>query len=95
MKIKIYYRKNLCLSIGKLSSQCAHVAKELGRMLPSNARTDTIIVLGVSDNKYKELSLQYQTDDILWYQQIDNGLTEVIKGTPTAFGYIEIGEENE
>ena len=89
LRIKIYYKKNLRLSEGKVAAQCGHVAKELGRMLSSDARTDTIIVLGVSDKKYKELSLQYQKEDIFWYQQIDNGVTEVIKGTPTAFGYIE------
>ena len=90
MKIKIYYRKNLDLSSGKLAAQCAHVAKELGRMLPSDATTDSIIVLGVTDKRYKELSLQFQTEEYFWHEQIDNGLTEVVKGTPTAFGYIEL-----
>lgn len=89
MNIKIYYRKNLKLTEGKLAAQVSHVAKELGRMLPSIAIDDRIVVLGVSDKKYLELSLQYQTMEYYWYQQIDNGLTEIIKGTPTAFGYIE------
>lgn len=77
------------LSEGKLASQVAHVAKELGRMVPSVAVDDVIIVLGVSDGKYKQLSIDFQNQDNYWYQQIDNGLTEVIKGTPTAFGYID------
>lgn len=88
MKIKIYYRKSLKLSEGKLAAQVGHVCKELGRILPSYAKDDVIIVLGVSDTKYKELSLQYQTEDLFWYEQIDSGMTEIIKGTPTCFGYI-------
>lgn len=90
MKLKIYYRKNLRMSEGKLAAQVAHVAKELGRMVESNPREDVIIVLGVSDTKYKELSCTFQTSEYDWYQQIDNGTTEVIAGTPTAFGYIEL-----
>lgn len=89
MKIKIYYRKSLKLSEGKLAAQVGHVCKELGRILPSIPEDDVIIVLGVSDTKYKELSLQYQTEGLFWYQQIDSGMTEIIKGTPTCFGYIE------
>jgi len=89
MKIKVYYRKNLKMTDGKLAAQVGHVCKELGRMMPSDPENDVIIVLGVSDAKYKELSLQYQTTSYWWYQQVDNGMTEVIKGTPTAFGYVE------
>lgn len=89
MKIKIYYRKNLKLTEGKVASQCGHVAKELGRMCPSYPKGDVIIVLGVSDNKYQELSLQQKLGDSYWYEQVDAGSTEVDEGTPTAFGYIE------
>lgn len=89
MRIKIYYRKNLKMSAEKLSAQCGHVAKELGRLLPSNGRTDTITILRVSDKKYKELCLQYQVEGVYWYQQIDSGLTEVPEGTITCFGFIE------
>lgn len=89
MKIKVYYRKNLKMTEGKLAAQVGHVCKELGRMMSSDAQSDVIIVLGVSDAKYKELSLQYQTTRYWWYQQIDNGMTEIVKGTPTAFGYVE------
>lgn len=89
MKIKVYYRKSLKMTEGKIASQVGHVCKELGRMLPSYAPDDVIIVLGVSDTKYKELCLQYQKNTICWYEQVDAGNTEVIKGTPTAFGYIE------
>lgn len=77
------------MSENKMASQCAHVAKELGRMLPSNARADTIICLGISDKKFKELALQHQVEGVLWYQQEDNGLTEVEAGTLTCFGYVE------
>lgn len=89
MRIKILYRKNLRMSENKLAAQCGHVAKELGRMLPSNVRQDTIIVLGVSDKKFKELALQHQVEGVLWYQQEDTGLTEVEAGTITCFGYVE------
>lgn len=89
MKIKIYYRKSLKLSEGKLAAQVGHVCKELGRILPSKPKEDVIIVLGVSDTKYKELSLQYQTEDLFWYEQVDNGMTEIAANTVTCFGYIE------
>lgn len=89
MKIKVYYRKNLKMTEGKLAAQIGHVCKELGRMMASDPENDVIIVLGVSDTKYKELSLQYQTTSYWWYQQVDNGMTEVVKGTPTCFGYVE------
>lgn len=91
MRIKIYYRKNLKMSEGKVASQVAHVAKELGRLEYSIASEDVIIVLGVSDTKYKELSLNYQTETFDWYEQVDKGITEVLEDTPTAFGYICYG----
>ena len=93
MKIKVYYRKSLKMSEGKLAAQVGHVCKELGRrpdpVMPCDAEDDIIIVLGVSDTKYKELSLQYQTEDLFWYQQIDNGMTEIAANTVTCFGHIE------
>ena len=74
MKIKVYYRKNLKLSEGKLAAQVGHVCKELGRkLLDSTPEDDIIVVLGVSDAKYKELSLQIQNEGHTWYQQIDSG----------------------
>ena len=89
MRIKIHFRKNLKMSPEKLASQCGHVAKEIGRMMASNARADKIIVLGVSDSKYRKLCEEFQREGILWYEQVDSGLTEVIAGTSTAFGYVE------
>jgi peptidyl-tRNA hydrolase len=90
LKIKVYYRKSLKLSEGKLAAQVGHICKELGRMITNTIpKEDIIIVLGVSDTKFKELALQVENSEYTWYQQVDNGATEVVAGTITAFGYVE------
>lgn len=89
MKIKIYYRKSLKMSEGKLGAVCAHIGKELGREFSNAgwvANEDVVIVLGVSDKKF--LTLWHMTNRPK-HIHVDRGLTEVVAVTHCAFGYIE------
>jgi len=69
------------MSEGKIAAQVAHSVKNLG-ITPIDS---DIIVLGVSRNKFKELTEFNKT----CYIQVDKGLTEVEEGTPTAAAWIE------
>lgn len=80
MRIKAIYRKNLKMSEGKIAAQIAHAVKNLG-MTPTDC---DIIVLRVSDKKFRELTVLYDC-----YIQVDKGLTEVEGGTQTAAAWIE------
>lgn len=90
MKYKIYYDKTLKLSDGKLASQCSHVAKELGRMLPSKPQEDIIVVLGLSHTKFLQSVVDIPQQHKYSHTQVDLGMTEVAAGTITAIGYIEL-----
>lgn len=79
MRIKAIYRKNLKMSEGKVAAQVAHAVKNLG-ITPTDC---DIIVLKVSDNKFKEL-----TEENDCYIQVDKGLTELEPNTPTAAAWI-------
>jgi len=81
MKVKVIYIKNLKMSPDKIASQAAHAVIGLGI-------TDTqctIIVLGVSTNKFKTLINDY--DDV--FIHTDLGFTEVKAGTQTCAAWIE------
>lgn len=95
MRIVVYYRKNLKMSPGKMASQVGHVCKELGKTMTSEAKEDTIIVLGVRDNKYSQLKQMTCYADFPLYEQVDLGYTELTANTPTCFGYIDGGYDYE
>ena len=80
MRIKAIYRKNLKMSEDKLAAQIAHAVKNLW----DTPRDCDIVVLGVSDKKFEEL-----TEAHVCYIQRDKGLTEVEAGTSTAAAWIE------
>lgn len=96
MKIVCYYNRNLKMSEGKLAAQVGHVCKNLALEsasytgIPGPSRyDDTIIVLGLRQNKFKDKWNELENTSVFKYAQIDKGLTEVEPETITAFGYIE------
>ena len=77
-----------------MAAQVGHVCKELGKVLwyqfGDPPRTeDTIVVLGLRQNKFTEMVNEVSRTRGFFHIQKDLGLTEVEKGTITAFGYIE------
>jgi peptidyl-tRNA hydrolase len=90
MKIKIYYRKSLSLSEGKLAAQVGHVVRNLAIIHGSYvaSKCDRIVVLHASDTKYNKLLTDIESKCKI-YRQIDKGYTEVPDGTETCFGYVE------
>lgn len=80
MKIKVYYKKNLKMDVGKIASQVAHAVKNLGET-PVDC---DIVVLMASNKKFEEIKEKYKC-----YVQVDKGLTQVPVGTETALAYIE------
>ena len=94
MKIICYFNKNLKMSEGKLASQVGHVCKELGKIISFeygphvDSRKDTIVVLGLRANKFKEKYEEVKSNSF-FKEQKDLGFTEVESGTMTTFGYIE------
>ena len=90
MKFRIYYRKKLKISEESLCLQIVNIIKRLSKRTSNNLEGYTITVLGVSDTKYKKLALQYQKHGVDWHQELDDGLSDLIKNTPTAFGHVMI-----
>ena len=89
MKFKVYYVKNLKMSLEKTAAQVGHVMKELGRKCASSPEGDTCIVLGVSQTKFDNLIAEAVSMNRPIHVQVDSGRTEVVAGTRTAFGIIE------
>jgi len=79
-KIKILYRKNLKMSVGKIAAQSVHAA--IG--LPDVDDMMSVVVLGVSDKKFQEAK------DRANYVVRDAGYTEVEPGTETCLAFYEI-----
>ena len=81
MKVKVYYRRNLKMSAGKLAAQVAHAVVGLG----VTDKMISIIVLAASDTKFYEAraSLEYS------YMVTDAGYTELEPGTDTCLAFYE------
>jgi peptidyl-tRNA hydrolase len=74
MKLKIFYRKNLNMSPGKLAAQCVHAACAL--------KTDpqmAVIVLGLTDRRFDQMKSNAEV------VIRDAGRTEVEPSTETCF----------
>ena len=79
MKLKIYYRKNLGMSPGKIAAQAVHAAQAAG----FKGGGMPVCVLSVSDAKFNAL----KEDGA--YVVADAGRTEVEPGTETALAIYE------
>ena len=98
MKIKCLYRKNLKLSDQKLAAQTGHVVGNLLRLNNEYGfgkinRDTTIVVLKASDKKFEEKRQELKDlkgrDMLIYYLQVDKGLSEIPEGTETVIGWIE------
>ena len=96
MKIKCLYRKNLKLSPEKLAAQTGHVVGNLLRLNDEYGfgkidRDTVIVVLKASDKKFEEKrqELKQSYPPVVYYLQVDLGLTEIPAGTETVIGWIE------
>ena len=95
MKIKCLYRKNLKLSPEKLAAQTGHVVgniiQKAIRRLQMIDKNTVIVVLKASDKKFEEKrqELKQSYPPVVYYLQVDLGLTEVPAGTETVIGLIE------
>ena len=81
MTFKIYYRRNLKMTSGKLAAQACHAA--IGYGVPKDA---SVVVLSASDAKYYERVADHPHDA---YRVVDAGYTELTAGTETCMGYME------
>jgi peptidyl-tRNA hydrolase len=82
MTIKCWYNRNLKMTPQKLAAQVSHVVAGLTHKTGLIPRR--VIVLKASKKKFGELA------EIADYIQVDEGLTEVPKGTRTVVGFVEI-----
>ena len=98
MKIKCLYRKNLNLSEQKLAAQTGHVVGNLLRLNDEYGfgkidRDTIIVVLKASDKKFEEKRQELKDlkgkDMLIYYLQVDRGLSEIPEGTETVIGWIE------
>lgn len=89
MRIKAIYRKNLKMSEGKVASQVSHAIIGLG----VNDPLITIVVLGVSDKKFENLTLMKSKTMDGCYIHKDYGYTEVNENEATAAAWYEREEK--
>jgi peptidyl-tRNA hydrolase len=79
MKLKLYYRRNLKMSDGKLAAQCVHAAT--GAKFPGGDMP--CCVLSASDARFEELKGRAA------YVVRDAGFTELPPGTETVLAIFE------
>lgn len=99
MKFTIFVDKTVKMSDQKLAAQVAHITLILGNRLGScygnqlEPSSQTIVVLKLNHKKFMEkleaLEENSLTEQVEYHVQVDLGLTEIPKGTITAFGYVE------
>lgn len=102
--IKVYYRKNLKMSVGKVAAQVGHAVHYLAYQLPdyysnnigkqkvTKPEDTSIIVLGVTDKKFNEkiFALEKVLNKNAPYTVVqDLGKTEVEPGTETCVAWYE------
>lgn len=80
LNIKVYYRRNLKMTSGKLAAQVAHCVSRIA--LRHKIEPYKIVVLEASDKKFEELK------SIAAHVQVDLGFTEVEAGTETVLGIL-------
>jgi peptidyl-tRNA hydrolase len=82
MNIKVYYRRNLKMSEGKLAAQVGHCVIQIALNSYGPRVPDKIVVLKASDVKFEEL--KSMADHV----QVDLGYTEVDPNTETVLGIV-------
>lgn len=83
-KIKVFYRRNLKMTPGKLAAQSCHAV--LG--LSPEDYGDTVVVLTASDAKFFELIDTLKQKGIKHHVVTDAGRTELEPGTQTCVAYV-------
>lgn len=96
-RIKLLVRKNLKMSSGKIAAQCVHAAlglneeaaKEYPYELYCLSPMLSVIVLQVSDAKFKEAKQAMVQTQTPFYVVADAGFTEIAAGTETVIAFME------
>lgn len=83
-RIKVYYRKNLKMSPGKLAAQTGHAVLGLQPI-----EHHSIVVLEASDKKFFEILEDLKIRGAKYHVVTDAGYTEVAPGTNTCLAFVE------
>lgn len=90
--LRIYYRRKLNMTDGKLAAQCVHAAAGLMHDSVASIAMEyrRCLVLGCSERTFQHLK---QRSDV--YVVTDTGKTEVAPNTETALAYWEFDDDRE